>query len=197
MMPTINNVWRKGTTELRLVVSRDAGKSWQRVGGQETWLPCSADPHGYDRLVFAAAPVRVGDEAWFFYPAWNGDHLVFNRDGSLYEPGFLRTHRTGRATLRWDGYVRQLVTRPLVFSGERLVVNLHAPQGRLKAELQDQSGKPLPGFALADVADTRGDGIELAVRWRGDPSLKSAAGRAVRLKLELTNGSLYGFRFAG
>src|SRR6185503_8733609 len=38
MMPRLKNVWRKGTTELRLVVSRDAGRSWQRVGEKQTWL---------------------------------------------------------------------------------------------------------------------------------------------------------------
>ena len=60
MMPTARNVWRKGTTELRLVLSRDAGKTWKRVCDKAVWLPCSQEPHGYDRLVFAQYPIRVG-----------------------------------------------------------------------------------------------------------------------------------------
>ena len=38
-MPRPFVVWRKGTTELRLVMSRDAGRTWQRVGGKQVWLP--------------------------------------------------------------------------------------------------------------------------------------------------------------
>jgi hypothetical protein len=61
-MPTIPNIWCKGTTELRLVVSRDAGRSWQRVSDKQTWLPFHDENHGFDRLVFAGQQVAVGDE---------------------------------------------------------------------------------------------------------------------------------------
>ena len=87
--PLGDGVWRKGTTEVRLVLSRDAGRSWQRVCGKEVWLPHSPEPHGFDRLVFGTYPLRVNDEMWFYYMAYDGDHLIFNRDGTLYEPGFM------------------------------------------------------------------------------------------------------------
>lgn len=203
MTPTIANVWRKGTTELRLVVSRDAGRTWQRVGGREVWLPHHAQEHGYDRLAFAQYPVRVGDELWLYYSAWDGDHLVFRRDGSLYEPGFVRTGRTARATLRWDGYASleagespgQLVTRPLHFEGDSLTVNLSAQQGTLRAELQDEAGRPISGFSAADSLPLSGDGVELAVRWRGDGSLRSLAGKPARVRFLWNQGALYAFRF--
>lgn len=203
MMPRREGIWRKGTTEVRLVISRDAGLSWQHVGNREIWLPCSDHPHGFDRLVFATYPVRVGNEAWFYYCGWDGDHLVFNRDGSLFEPGFLRTHRVARATMRWNGYLSldatkqaaTLTTKPFRFDGTQLNVNLRAPGGKLVAEMQDETGKPIPGFRLADAMPTTGDGLELPVRWsNGD--LRSLGDRTVRLKLEVTNGSLYGFQFA-
>jgi len=203
LMPGTDNVWRKGTTELRLVLSRDAGRSWQRVGGKQVWLPHSSQPHGYDRLVFPGAPLTVSDELWFYYPAWDGDHLVFNRDGSLFEPGFLRTGRTALATLRRDGYLSLdaghgpgwIQTRPLCFEGNRLVVNVRAPQGELKAELVDDSGRPVSGFALADCVPVGGDGVELPVRWKGGRDLKELAGKPVRVRFQLTDASLYSFRF--
>ncbi|MGE3316177.1 MAG: hypothetical protein AB7O26_13760 [Planctomycetaceae bacterium] len=202
MMPRREGIWRKGTTEVRLVISRDAGRSWQHLGNRAIWLPCHSDPHGYDRLVFATYPVRVGDEAWFYYCAWNGDHLVFNRDGSLFEPGFLRTHRVARATMRWNGYISldagkspaQLTTKPLQFQGKELFVNLHAPTGNFVAELQDESGKPLPGFRFADGVPMSGDGLELPVHW-ANRDLSSIQGKTVRVKFEVANGSLYGFQF--
>lgn len=202
MMPRREGIWRKGTTEVRLVISRDAGRSWQHLGNRGIWLPCSSEPHGIDRLVFATYPVRVGDEAWFYYCGWNGDHLVFNRDGSLFEPGFLRTHRVARATMRWNGYISldagkspaTLVTRPFALQGESLRVNLNAPNGRLVAELQDETGQPLDQFRAANSAPTTGNGLALPIRWNGG-ELASLKGRTVRLKLEVVNGSLYGFQF--
>src|SRR5437899_2719915 len=69
-MPTARGVWRKGTTELRLLLSRDAGKSWQHLGGKEAWLPYHSDDNGYDQLVFSGSPVRVGDELWLSICLW-------------------------------------------------------------------------------------------------------------------------------
>ena len=201
-MPGLD-VWRKGTTELRLVVSRDAGKSWQRVAGKQTWLPHHTDPHGYDRLVFTTFPVRVGDEYYFYYSAWDGDHLTFNRDGTLFEPGLARTGRTALAKLRVDGYVSldagrekaALTTKPLRFDGTSLVANLETSQGSLRAELQDASGRAIEGFALADSVAATGNGIEKPLRWRS-ADVGKLGGRAVRVRFELVGGSLYSFRFA-
>ncbi len=201
-MPTIANVWRKGTTEIRLVVSRDAGKTWQRVAGKSVWLPHHTEDTGYDRLVFSGLPIEVGDEHWFYYPAWDGDHLSFTRDGKPWYQDRMRVGRTARATLRRDGYVSldaedagSLLTKPLRFSGDQLRVNLAATKGKLRAELQDVSGTVIEGFALSDCELTTGDGLALPVRWRGQPLLKHLAKRTVRVRFELSGASLYGFRF--
>jgi hypothetical protein len=201
-MPRARGVWRKGTTEVRLVLSRDAGKSWQRVGGKEVWLPCHDRDNGYDRLVFAAKPVRVGDELWFYYSAWDGDHLTFRRDGTTWYKDRMRVARTARATLRLDGYVSldagpdasSLLTRPLRCGGESLVLNLSAPRGRLRAEVLDEAGSPVRGLGLADCEPLTGEGVALPIRWRSGASLKTLAGKVVRLRFELKDAALYSFR---
>jgi hypothetical protein len=168
------------------------------------WLPHHPEPHGYDRLVFASPPLDVGEESWLYYGAWDGDHLVFNRDGSLFEPGFARTGRTARATFRRDGYVSldagprggRLVTKSLRFEGARLAVNLAAPEGRLRTELRTDDDKPVDGFSFADCAPVTGDGLSLPVQWRGGAGLRRRSHRGpLRAVFELTNASLYGFRF--
>src|SRR6185295_827206 len=172
LMPTgSGEVWRKGVTEIRLMVSRDAGQSWQRVAGKEAWLPYHADPHGYDRLVINSFPVRVNDELWFYYSAWDGDHLIFNKDGSLFEPGFSRMGRVARATLRVDGYLSldardsagRLETKPFFLAGDKLSVNF-AGRG-LRAELRTPEGQALAGLSFADSGPVTGDGASLPVRW--------------------------------
>jgi len=204
MMPTARNVWRKGTTELRLALSRDAGKTWQRVCDKTVWLPCSPEPHGYDRLVFAQYPIRVGNEMRLYHTVYDGDHLIFKRDGSLFEPGFVRTARTALATFRPDGYVSldageqtgHLVTRALRFQGKELSVNVAAKKGALRVELQDAEGKPLPGYSLADSQPITGDGVAVTAHWRRNKDLAKWNGQPVHLRFELQNGSFYGFNFA-
>ncbi len=203
-MPRSFTVWRKGLTELRLVMSRDAGKTWQRVGGKQVWMTHGNEEHGYDRLVFGHYPIRVGDELWMYFSAWNGDHLAYNYDGSLYyKEGFLRTVTTARATWRWDGYMSldagarggELVTKPLVFDGTGLAVNFEARGGELRAELQDVVGKAIPGYSSADCVPVRGDGVALDVRWRGHDDVGSLAGKTVRAVFRFKDGSLYSYQF--
>jgi hypothetical protein len=203
-MPTIKNVWRKGTTELRLIASRDAGKTWSRVGGRTPWIPFHPEDAGYDRLVFAGSPVRVGDELWLYYACWDGDHLVWNRDGTTYYQDRTRINRTARAVLRWNGFsgleARQtpgrLTTRPLVPPGERLRVNAAAGRGSVRVGVTGTDGRVVPGYALADCRVLAGEGVEQAVAWRGGAALPPEAARGpVRLEFEIQDAELFGFEF--
>ncbi len=202
-MPTQRGVWRKGTTELRLILSRDAGKTWQRVCGKEIWLPHHPEDNGYDRLVFTGSPVRVGDELWLYYHCWDGDHLVWNKDGTTYYKNRTRINRTARAKLRWNGFVSlraekrgMLVTKPFVIQGRQLAVNAAASKGRLRVELQEAEGKPLPGFGLAQCRPLADNGISQLVRWRGAPELLSSlANRSLRLCFEVERADLFGFEW--
>src|SRR5262249_44536737 len=74
--------------------------------------------------------------------------------------------RLRRYTLRVDGFVAlhskrkggEFLTMPLVFRGKRLSLNFAtSAAGQLRVELQDASGKPLPGFAQADCNELIGD----------------------------------------
>jgi hypothetical protein len=203
-MPRPFVVWRKGTTELRLVMSRDAGRTWQRVGGKQVWLPHGEEEHSYDRLVFAQKPLRVGDELWQYYTVYDGDHLVYKFDGSLYyNDGFLRKGRIARATWRWDGYLSvdagadsgEVVSKPVMFQGNQLRVNLRAPGGELRAELRDAAGKPMRGFTFSDSMPVSGDGLALPVGWRGSAGLSKISGTPVRVAFRLKNAALYSYQF--
>jgi hypothetical protein len=202
--PTIDNVWRKGLTEIRLVISRDAGKSWQRVCGKQVWLPHHAEPHGFDRLVFGSPPINVGDESWLYYGAWDGDHLIFNRDGTLFEKGFARTGRTARASFRRDGYVSldakegtsaELVTKLLNVRGKELRLNLSSPKAEVRVELQDDAGKPLGGFAASECISVTGNHLAKTVAWKSEQKLPTDAPMRLRFSLR-GDASLYGFRFS-
>ena len=202
--PHMKNVWRKGTTEIRLVISRDAGRTWQRVCDRSIWLPHHPDDDGYDRLPCLTCPVRVDDELRFYYACWNGDHLSFFRDGRPYYNNRMRNSSTAWATLRWDGFVSldaeadrgELQTKPLRFDGSALKVNFAGAQGSLRAELQDESGTTIPGFSLSDSIPLSGDNVSAVVRWQNDRSLAQLSGRPIRIRFEIKSGSLYSFQFS-
>jgi hypothetical protein len=114
-------------------------------------------------------------------------------------------HKSGhRYTLRTDGFVSihagaepgELVTRPLVFTGDRLVVNARtSAAGSIRVELLGDDGLPLPGFELSTCREVVGDMIDGEVRWEGDPSLQVHAGSPVRIRFVMTECDLYSFRF--
>ena len=109
-----------------------------------------------------------------------------------------------RYALRTDGFASvhagytggTFTTRPLIFSGKELELNYATSAvGFVKAEIQDASGSPIPGFSLEESAETYGDEIEETMGWKGAEILDSLAGKPIRLRFELKDADLYAFRF--
>ena len=111
--------------------------------------------------------------------------------------------RVRRFSFRVDGFVSvhgeaaadRLLTRPLTFKGDSLVLNFTTSEkGNLRVEVQGEDGKPLKGLSLDDCRPLEGDQIEQPVRWRGG-SLEGLSGKPVRLLFELRGADLYSLRF--
>ena len=112
--------------------------------------------------------------------------------------------RIRRGALRTDGFVSlqsdyeggTVTTRPFSFSGSRLRMNYStSAAGSIRVEVQDVSGKVLPGFALEDCPIIFGDELERIVAWKSGPDLTRLAGQGVRLKFEIKDGDLFSMRF--
>lgn len=155
----------------------------------------------YDRT-FTEAFIRPGldPERWINrgnYVA-QGIHFLTPEELSIY-------HRSGdRYVLRTDGFISlhagskrgELITKPLTFTGSELVLNLStSAAGGVRIELQDLTGKPLPGFALKDADSHYGDSIERAHQWKTNPDLSALAGKPIKLRIEVKDADLYSFRF--
>jgi hypothetical protein len=76
----------------------------------------------------------------------------------------------------------------------------------VRVELQDQAGNPLPGFALEDADELKGNSLQVPARWgaevigklrrpEGDPNVGALAGRPVRLRFVMRDARLYSFQF--
>ncbi len=114
------------------------------------------------------------------------------------------TCHMARYVLRADGFASvhasfrggELVTKPFRFSGSKLEVNFEtSAAGGLRVEIQDENGKPVPGFGLAECPETIGNEIEHVVAWSGGKNLATLAGKTVRLRFALRDAELYSLRF--
>ena len=110
-----------------------------------------------------------------------------------------------RLTLRPAGFVSvngpyaggELLTKSFVFTGDNLRLNYAtSAAGSLRAELQDASGQPLPGFSIDDCPEMFGDRIDGEVNWSGEADLSKFAGMPLRLRCVLKDAALYSFRLS-
>lgn len=113
-------------------------------------------------------------------------------------------HWLERLTFRPDGFCSvhagyqagELITRPLIFSGSQLQLNVStSAAGGVLVELQDSHGRAIPGFTLADCQEIHTDDLARTVKWTGGGDLHSLEGQAVRLRLRLQDADLFSFQF--
>lgn len=111
--------------------------------------------------------------------------------------------RVRRFSYRKDGFVAlhaddagEVITKPIIFDGDTLFLNYRTLRGGgLRIAIQDEKGQPIDGFSLADFDRIEGDHIDQVATWGGNGSLKSLAGKPVRLHLTFWNTEVFAFQF--
>lgn len=106
-----------------------------------------------------------------------------------------------RFSFRTDGFVaavgdsegKTVVTTPITFDGNRLLINYKANGGTVRAQLTDLDGNVIEGFGFDDCTALTGDSIEQEICFSGD---LSKINQPVKVCFELTNAELYSYRFA-
>jgi len=187
------------TTDLSIGYSRD-GFNWHRPD-RTPFLAASRQENRWDRGYLHSVGgvcLVVGDELWFYYSGFSG--ISPGHGTGMYAGG-----STGLATLRRDGFASMdadseagtLTTRPVVFHGAYLFVNLLARQGEMRVEVLDESGRPIAPFTRDQCEPISGDTTRERVDWRGAQDMRVLAGRPVRFRFHLTGGSLYAFWISG
>ncbi|MGD9496318.1 MAG: hypothetical protein AB7Y46_08405 [Armatimonadota bacterium] len=193
----------------RFVPARTKIEGRKEPGVSDAVLMSSRDGRHFQRWEEGFIRPGLDPQVWTDrnnYPAWG---MIETAPGeiSLYWTEHYRhpTMRLRRGTIRTDGFVSvhaggeagEMLTRPLVFSGERLVVNYATSAvGWLRFELCDEAGEPIEGFSLVDSEVLFGNELAHEVTWRGSTDVSALAGRPVRLRVQLQDADLYSIRFA-
>lgn len=194
-------VERFGTalTESLLMVSRDGVhfKRWNEAFLRPGIERTGTWNYGQQYIAWSMVPTRSA------LPGAPDEISLYAVEGTW---GTIAPHKDAlrRYTLRADGFVSvnapmsggELVTRPVVFTGRKLVLNYSsAAAGDIRVELQDQEGKPIPGYTLDDCVSLFGDTIARGVSWKNGNDLSSLAGRPVRIRFVLRDADLFSFCF--
>jgi hypothetical protein len=89
-----------------------------------------------------------------------------------------------------------VITRPFIFSGRELEINYStSAAGEIRVEIQDENGKPIPGYTLEESQAMIGNEIAGTVSWKGNQNLSRLASTPVRLKFYMKDADLYSLRF--
>ena len=181
-------------------------RDWQRVAKDAVFLQYGAKDKEWDwgtvSPYFTPEPIVVGDEIWFYYMGQNGRNWWnYKGDPPKLDPEATQPRKgVGLATLRLDGFVSletekegTLITKPLVFLGDTLIVNANAKGGSLVVEALDPDGKVIEGFARADFAPITTDSVRHVLRWNDKPDCHQLQAKPIKLRFYLTNAKLYSF----
>jgi len=163
----------------------------------------------YDRT-FMEAFIRPGPSARDWVARDNTPALgvvpTGPRDLSIYRVshyGQPTAHMT-RYSMRLDGFVSvnggyaggEMLTKPFRFEGSQLELNYATgAAGGALVEVQDEAGRPIPGYELDECRLIFGDEIARTVSWSAGPDLGALQGMPVRLRFHLSDADLFSMRF--
>lgn len=205
-----------------LLVSRN-GTTWSRVAPNWEFIPRGLTSDWDDDHIYPAKPIVTDDKILFYYTASNLPTGVHHPEHPKFpllttmSNGLRYGMAIGHATMRLDGFVSMdgydevgtLTTKPLVFAGDRLVVNVRAPEvpfggtdsgsphGSFRVEVLGENGEAIEGYGVGDCDSFTGDELRHVVTWRGSQDLSRLEARAIRLRFHHRNAALYSFQFRG
>jgi hypothetical protein len=195
-----NIMLRAGTalTETILITSRDGenfkgfGEAFLRPGPQTNRTSWS-----YGDTYFASGMIPTQADIGYGAP----DELSFYYIESYITEGCTRIRR---CAIRMDGFASisfpatwgKLVTKPFVFTGAKLTLNIASGAfGRFKVGFLDENGQPIKGYSLDDAILSTGDALDLTAFWKDGSDVSPLAGKTVSMVIEGRDCDLFSFKF--
>jgi hypothetical protein len=199
----------------RRVVSAEI---FQEIGGEASYSGDSSDTvlmtsrggTAYDRT-FMEGFVRpgLGMNNWTSrtnYPALGVVHIDNERMSFYVNRNYGQTSAyLQRMEMRVDGFSSvhapyqggTMTTKPFRFDGNKLHLNYAtSAAGSIWVELQQENGRPIPGFGLDDCDEILGDQIARVVTWDGKSDVSGLNRAVIRMRVRMKDVDLYSIRFS-
>jgi len=150
---------------------------------------------------------------------WIHDGLVLRGD-EIWQYINRGSKNVARIHQRLDGFVSvdagkqtgMIITRPFIFEGDKLTLNINAAKGSVKVGILNLPGREISGYSttLSDDQEAKTkvggfrvkncdtittDSVRHVVTWNGNGNVGNLAGQVVRLRFEMKNAKLYAFKF--
>lgn len=177
---------RSGITDVVFMAARPGADEYTRLF-KEAFIRPGLGPDGWGN--------RANYIAWHVVPTSETEMSLYNVNGDHY-------------TLRLDGFISlhagaeegEFITRPITFGGDRLEINeATSAAGRIRVEIQESDGTPIPGYTLEESVAIYGDRIRHTVQWGDEEDrradLSALAGKPVRLRFVMQEADLYSIEF--
>lgn len=179
-----------GLSDAIFMSSRD-GEHWDRTF-LEAWLRPGPDQQNWtERSTMPAWGIVISDDEPDVFNMYVSEHYRWPTNR-------LRRVTVGRhrfASVHAGAKEGEVVTKSFTFGGGTLRLNYStSAAGSVRAELEDGSGQPIPGFALSDSETIFGDEFDHLVKWKGG-NLSALARRPVRIRLVLRDADVFAVHF--
>ena len=184
-----------GRIDSQLVYSYN-GWHFQR-GLRDSFIANAAPGEHGSGLIHSSSMVVTDDRVRIYSSSSKVEHGQAFAGASMANQTALLTHE-----LRLDGFcyfesaggMGSLTTRVIFWHGDDLRINVKAPQGHVRIQMEDGIGDPLPGYGFDDCVPFAGDDLYWTPRWNDGRTAADHKGKMVRLSVQLTHGAIYGIR---
>lgn len=178
-----------GLSDTVFMSSRD-GVHWDRTF-LDAWLRPGQDRKNWTERsnMIAHGIVQLEPELFSLYVTehYRWDDIQLRR---------LTVRKHGFASIYGSYRGGEVTTRPLIFSGDRLLLNYAtSAAGSIQVELLDESGQPLVGYEASNMEPLYGDELEGVVHWRNGEDISELAGKPVRVRFILHDANIYSMQF--
>jgi hypothetical protein len=162
------------------------GDHWQR--DREPFFDRNDAPGSWDHaMAWMDCQLAVGDETYIYYGGYARGHKV--ERNSERQIGLVRLKRDRYVAREAGAAPGFLQTRVVKMEGNTLALNMDAGKGSVRAQVEDEGGKPIRGFTFADCQPITGDSLNAAAHWKKPLSL--LRGKKVRLEFSLVEARLF------
>ncbi len=165
--------------------------NWTRPPQRPQFIPRTPGQWDGGMIVTARAPVRVGNELWFYYGGCDGFHDDRRVNAAI---GLATLRRDGFCSMRAGAVEGWLISRREPAREPRVLINARTERdGYVAAELLDRKNRVLPGFSRRESVPFSGDSVEHELRWK---TTRFAAGQApgdYKIRFWLRNADLFSY----